>query len=183
MNKHFTIKASLILAAMLAVPMAQAANISKDEYKASKTRISAEEKAEKKLCDAQSGNAKDICVEEAKGKEKVAMAELEYSHSGKQSDAEKIPVAKAKAAYAIAKERCDDKAGNDKDVCVKEAKATETKALADAKMSKKVGEAKTDAVEDKRDAEYKVAAEKCDAMSGDAKTACVANAKAKFGKS
>lgn len=183
MNKTFTLKASLILAAMLAVPFAQAANISKDEYKAAKTRISAEEKAEKKLCDSQSGNAKDICVEEAKAKEKIAMAELEYSHTGKQADAEKIPVAKAKAMYEVAKERCDDKAGNDKDLCVKEAKATETKALADAKLSKKVGEAKSDAVTDKRDADYKVAAQKCEALAGDAKTACVADAKMKFGKS
>lgn len=32
------------------------------------------------------------------------------------------------------------------------------------------------------DANYDVAKEKCDAMSGDAKDKCVANAKAKFGK-
>jgi hypothetical protein len=91
-------------------------------------------------------------------------------------------VAKAEVAYAIAKEKCDDKAGNAKDVCVQEAKAAETKALADAKLGKEVGEAKTDAADDKRDADYKVAIEKCDALSGDAKSACVSAAKTKFGK-
>jgi len=39
-----------------------------------------------------------------------------------------------------------------------------------------------DANQDKRDADYKVAAEKCDTMSGDAKSSCIANAKAHYGK-
>jgi hypothetical protein len=33
----------------------------------------------------------------------------------------------------VAKEKCDDKAGNEKDVCVKEAKAALVRAKADAK--------------------------------------------------
>jgi hypothetical protein len=38
--------------------------------------------------------------------------------------------------------RCDDRAGNAKDVCVKEAKAVEVRALADAKLGKQIGEAR-----------------------------------------
>ena len=41
-------------------------------------------------------------------------------------------------------------------------------------------EVRKDAAEDKRSAEYKVAKEKCDAMSGDAKDKCVSNAKLKY---
>jgi hypothetical protein len=67
-------------------------------------------------------------------------------------------------------------------VCVKEAKAVEVKALADAKLGKKIGEARKEASDDKMDANYKVTVEKCDALAGDAKTGCVAAAKAKFGK-
>jgi len=37
-------------------------------------------------------------------------------------------------------------------------------------------------VDDKKDADYKVAKEKCDALSGQAKDNCVAQAKLKFGK-
>ena len=37
-----------------------------------KARISAEYKADKAACDKFSGNQKDICVEQAKGKEKVS---------------------------------------------------------------------------------------------------------------
>jgi len=183
MNKLFTFKTSLVVAAMLALPLAHASTIAKADYNAGKTRISAAYKADKAACATFTANAKDICIQEAKAREKVARAELEYGYTGKSADANKVLVAKAESAYAVAKERCDDRKGNDKDVCVKEAKAVEVKALADAKMGKEIGEARKDAAADKRDADYKVAAEKCDAMSGDAKAACVSAAKAKFGKS
>lgn len=182
MTKTFKLKHSLLLAAVLALPVAQAANMGKAEYKASKDSISATYKADKKACDALSGNAKDVCVEEAKGKEKVAKAELEYSYTGKASDQNKLLKTQAEATYAVAKEKCDDKAGNDKDVCVKEAKAVETSALANAKLGKKIDSALSTASDDKRTAEYKVAAEKCDALAGDAKSSCIATAKQQYGK-
>lgn len=184
MTKNPRLKISMLVAACaLLMGTAQAANISKADYSAGKTRISDTYKTEKKACDAVSGNAKDVCVEEAKAREKVARAELEFSYTGKPADDVKIRVARAETAYAVAKEKCDDLAGNAKDVCVKEAKAVEVKALADAKMVKTVGTARTDAAADVNDANYKVALEKCDAMSGDAKSACVAAAKSRFGKS
>lgn len=182
MTTYFNFKASLIVVALLSFSAAQAATLSKADYKADKTRISADYKADKKACDAMKANAKDVCIEEAKAKEKVALAELEYSYTGKAADQTKVLEAQAKSAYAVAKEKCDDLAGNAKDICVKEAKAAEVKGLADAKMGKQIGEAKKEAKDDKMDANYKVALEKCDAMAGDAKTSCVTAAKTKFGK-
>jgi hypothetical protein len=116
-----------------------------------------------------------------KAKQKVALAELEFSLSGKAADHTKVLVAKAESTYAVAKERCDDLSGNTKNVCVQEAKAVETKALADAKLGREVSEARHDAATDKRDADYKVAIEECDVLAGDAKSSCVASAKAKRG--
>ena len=51
-----------------------------------------------------------------------------------------------------------------------------------AKADKKVIEARNDARNDKIDAEYKVAKEKCDALAGAGKDSCISDAKAKFGK-
>lgn len=183
MNKTLALKQSLIVACMLAWPLAHAATMAKADYTAEKTRISADLKADKAACATKSENAKDICIEQAKAKEKVARAELEYGYTGKPNDQNKVLVAKAESSYAVAKENCDDMRGNEKDVCVKQAKAVEVKALADAKMGKEIGAAKTDAAQDKRDADHKVAVEKCDAMAGEAKTGCVAAAKSKYGKS
>ena len=183
MNKLLQIKTLFIVAGLLALPAAHAATMNKADYSAGKTRIGNDYSTDKAACASLKGNAKDVCVEEAKAKEKVAKAELEFAYTGKPADSNKVLVAKAKAAYAVAKEKCDDQAGNAKDVCVKEAKAVEVKALAQAKMSKEIREAKKDAKADTRDADYKVAIEKCDAMAGDAKTSCVSAAKVKFGKS
>jgi hypothetical protein len=182
MNKQLTFKLSLVMAGLLALPLAQASSVNKADYNTAKTRISADYKAEHSACASQTANARDICIEEAGAKQKVARAELEYGYSGKPVDQNRVK-AKAESAYAVAKEKCDDQAGNAKDVCVMEAKAIEVKALADAKMGQQIGNAKADASDAKRNADYKVAVEKCDALAGDAKASCLSAAKVSFGKS
>ncbi|NTV95189.1 MAG: hypothetical protein HGA75_07190 [Thiobacillus sp.] len=172
---------------------AMAEGISKVDYQAGKDKIAADYKVAKSSCGSLSGNTKDICVAEAKGNEKVAKADLAASYQPSTKTRYEALVAKAEAAYAVAKERCDDQAGNAKDVCVKEAKAAKTTALADAKAQMKTAEAKTtaretsadarkDATDDKVNADYAVAKEKCDAFAGSAKSQCLDQAKAKFGK-
>jgi len=188
---------SLLAAAGIAFAgAAGAANdktMSRDAYKAEKDKIEAQYKSEKDKCSGLSGNAKDICQAEAKGHEKVAKAELEAQYKNTDRARYEAREAKAEADYDVAKEKCDDLKGNDKDVCVKEAKAAYTKTKADAKVarvahedtvktSNKTADAKRDAAEDKRDADYKVAKEKCDALSGAAKDKCQADAKARYGK-
>ena len=79
--------------------------------------------ARQAACATRAGNAKDVCVEEAGAKQKVARAELEYSYSGKPDDRNKLNMVKAESAYSVAKEKCDDRDGNAKDVCIQEAKA------------------------------------------------------------
>lgn len=185
MTQHHKLDLPAFMAAtLLALSMtpAQAATTTQAEYKASQSRIDAEYKVSKEACSAKSGNAKDICIEEAKAHEKVAQAELTYTHTGTAKDRTKLLVTRAETAYEVAKEKCDDKAGNAEDVCVKEAKAQRTKALADAKLGKEMRESKMDADQDKRKADYAVAAEKCDAMAGDAKANCVSTAKSRFGQ-
>lgn len=122
-------------------------------------------------------------MSEAKGKEHVALAEIEATYKPTTAHRNDVRLAKAKAIHSVAKEKCDDLAGNAKDVCVKEADATYTAAKADVKANKKVAEARKDAATDKRDADYAVAREKCDALAGDTKGACVKDAKARYGKS
>jgi hypothetical protein len=178
--------------------------MSKEEHKLAKDRIETEYKNDRKGCDASVGNAKDICKAQAKGRENVAKAELEASYAPSEKNRYDVRVAKAEAAFAVAKEKCDDQKGNAKDVCVKEAKADHTAAKADAKASMKIAGAKStakeetaearaksadkvadankDAVADKREAELKLANTKCEALTGAAKDGCMSDAKARFGK-
>jgi osmotically-inducible protein OsmY len=124
-----------------------AQTMSKDEYKAGKDKIAAEYKSAKAGCDSLSANAKDVCMAEAKGKEKVAKAELEARNKPGDKTRYAVSIAKAEADYAVAKEKCDDKTGNDKKACVKDAKAAETRAKADAKARMQTPVAKKPAQE------------------------------------
>ena len=167
--------------------------MSKDAHDTAYKNAETQYKADKAACSNLSGNAKDICKEEAKGKEKSAKADADAAYKNTPKAREAARMAHADAAYNVAKEKCDDLSGNAKDVCVKEAKAAHVKAEADAKVDRvaadtsststeKVAAARKEAAEDKRDAEYKVAIEKCDSLAGAAKDTCVANAKSHYGK-
>lgn len=127
---------SLAIAACCGFAGTAGAALSKDELKAEKDRIEADAKAAKERCKTLKDNAKDICMVEAKGNEKVAKAELDAKNNpGPRAD-EKLKVAKADAAYELAKEKCDDLSGNAKDTCNKDAKATFASAKGDAKAAK-----------------------------------------------
>ncbi len=185
--------ASLAVAIALGVSAsAYAGLLSKDEIKRENDRISADFKVHKQACDSRSGNAKDICMAEAKGTEKVAKAEMDARDKGTAKARQEALIARADASYDVAKERCDDFAGNTKDVCLKDAKAVLAKATADAKLERKTTDAKSSANEKisdaqmqanntKREADYKAARERCDSLAGAAKDTCVNEAKSRFG--
>ena len=87
--------------------------------------------------------------------------------------------ASAKAQYETAKKQCDSLGGNAKDVCQEEAKAARKKSEAEAEAAYKgTPKAQHDAKVNMAEADYDVAKERCDDMSGDAKNACVKDAKA-----
>jgi hypothetical protein len=89
-------------------------------------------------------------------------------------------VRQAKADYKAARAKCGEFSGNQKDVCIKEAKAEQKRAVADARAEKKSASGSAEANEDKREAEYEVAKEKCDSMDGNAKDACEKQAEATY---
>jgi len=170
------------------------APISKDAYDTAFKNAETQYKMDKDACSSRSGNAKDICLAEANGKEKIAKADAEAAYKSTPKAREDARVTRADATYNVAKQRCDELSGNPKDVCVKQANAVLIKAKADAKVDRVSADAKQDsamkeadarkqAAEDRRDADYKVAIEKCDAFTGSAKNTCVSNAKVQYGKS
>lgn len=193
MNKS-ELNAIAILVGLVFSAGAVAQMMPEDQYRSGKDGIAAEHKAANAACGSFSGNAYDICKAEAGGKEKVARAELEAKYQPSEDAMYKLRVARADADYSINRQKCDDLAGNVKDVCVKEAKANAIAAKADAKAhmktanandkaDQKSADARMDAVSEKRDADYALAKEKCDAFAGNAKMNCMNEAKARFGKS
>ena len=168
-------------------------NLTKDGYTEARKSADAQYKIDREACSTLAGNAKDICVAEAKEKNDVARAEAAVAYENTPATRENARVARARAAHDVAIEKCDDLAGNPKDVCVKEAKAALVRTKADAKVDRIAGntpqgataraqDAAREAQAEKREADYKVAIEKCNAFAGPAKEACVGNAKLQYGK-
>lgn len=161
--KNFKINVIVLAIGLAFSAGAMAESMTKNQYKSHVKSIESEYKVDKAGCDSSAGNAKDICVAEAKGKQSIAKADLESNYKPSIKTRYDARVAKADADYSVAIEKCDDKAGNDKDVCVKEAKATKVHQIADAKTQMKSKNANAEASEKSGDAQA-VANEK----SGDA---------------
>jgi hypothetical protein len=154
----------------------------KAAYALSKDQAAAAYKTARARCDAITGNPHDVCVAEAKAARVRTEQEAGalYSNTLKAYTESRLRIAAAN--YDLDRTRCDALTGNDKDVCLSQAKATQVAARADAKADKKAIEARNDARDDKITAEYKVALEKCDAFAGAAKDQCVSAAKTQYGK-
>ncbi len=154
----------------------------KSAYAQAKDRADANYKADKARCAGITGNPHDVCMAEADAARVRTREEAsaQYDNTLKAYTRSRMKIADAN--YDVDKAKCGALTGNDKDVCIKQAKSTLIAAQADAKADKKTIEARTDARDDKRAAEYKVALEKCDAYAGAPKDSCVAAAKSQYGK-
>ena len=183
---------------------AMAQGMSDDQFNASKRKSTAEYEGAKAACADLSGNARKICLTDASGKREVAAAELMSRFKPSDDASYKLRVTQADADYALATQKCEDRAGNVKDVCMKVARASEVTALADAKAQLKTTqanltaqeeidkaqsvanekgvEARKEATAEKTNANYAVAKEKCAALAGDAKSSCVKEALISFSK-
>jgi hypothetical protein len=123
-------------------------------------RIEQQAKADKQKCQSLSGNAEDICEAEAKAKEKTARAQLDAKYDKSPRAQRKAAEVKAEGEYEVAKQKCGDQKGQQKDACMAQAKATHEKAKAQARtqFSEKTAErrdrpAATGGTAERRDSE------------------------------
>lgn len=177
----YPIAATLMaLACLPAAGQVLRATEAKSAYVQAKDQAAAAYKTARAQCTQLAGNPKDVCVAEAKMHRIRAEQEAEayYRNTLKAYTQARLRI--ADAVYARDKTKCAALTGNEKDVCMSQAKATRIATRADASADKKAIEARNEAREDKREAEYKVAMEKCDAFAGAVKDNCVAAAKAQF---
>ena len=182
MNKRFALMLMSAAAVVLAGSAMAAPSEAKVAYTAANERAAVDYKLARPKCDSLTGNPKDVCIAEAKAARIHVEADAKAQYKNTLSARTEARKAIADADYDVNKVRCGSQTGNAKDVCIKEAKAALISAVADATADKKVSEARKDAREDKQTAEYKVALEKCDALAGTAKDACIAAANNRFGK-
>ena len=134
--------AAAALGLACASPLFAADNMAKDQVKAEKQRIESEAKAAKEKCKDMKANAKDICMAEAKGQEKVAKAELAVKQNDTPKNRYDVAAAKADADHDVAREKCDEMKGKDKEACQKDAKNARDAAKKTAKAEREAAEPK-----------------------------------------
>lgn len=116
-----------------AAMQSNAGTMSRADAKAAEDRIESQARADKKACDAMTGNAEDVCEAEAKAKEKVAKAELKHQQTNNPRDRVRLEEIRAEAAYEVAKEKCEDMPAANQAQCKREAKDVERAARAEAR--------------------------------------------------
>ena len=129
-------------------------SMSKAQYKAAREHISDQYKKDRAAYKAMTGNPKHVWIEEAKGRERIAEAELKASYSPSDQHRHDLSRARIETAHAVARETCDSLSGSARAVCRNEAKGAYLAAKAEAKLAEQTVKAATrdDAQEARRDA-------------------------------
>jgi hypothetical protein len=181
-----------------------AQGLSPAEDKAASQRIAAEAKSARAACKSLSGNAKNVCLVQADANESTAKADLEVRIDPGSKSRYDARVTRARADYTVAREKCSDAPVGIQDQCIRDAKAIEVGVKTDATAQRKVAdaeetsrdaarttrtkanpvddEARDAAAEQKREAAFGAAIEKCFVYVGSAKESCMQQTKARFGK-
>jgi hypothetical protein len=109
----------------------------------------------------------------------LAFAQSAFAADKPSAEAYKAEKQKIDAAYKADLERCDSQSGNAKDICKAQAKGKHKAAKADAEAQYRgTAKAQADARIAHADADYDVAKEKCDELTGNKKDVCMKDAKA-----
>jgi hyperosmotically inducible protein len=148
-------------------------------YRTMTQKAAADYKSAAAQCTSMTGNARTVCVEEAKVTRARAEVDAIAQYNNTLKARTKARTALADAEYALAKAKCADSSGAGKDACITGARTAHTAALADAKADRDVRVATaTDGVApitstDTRDATKAAAVDKCAQIDGKPTTGCL----------
>jgi len=190
MNRIAIVLATACLAAA-GVAHAGGGGLSKDAYEAMDARIDATRKAALQACDSQKGNAKDLCRIAAKGKAKVAKAELDAEREPSPAADRAVKIAAAEVDFDLAKQRCEDVKKPAREACQAHAEHERDAAERQAKIEhvearRRLQQAKAASTKPapapaSRDEKYAAEKARC-GMMGEERDSCLADAKRRFGK-
>ena len=124
--------------------------MSKNQYNAGNERIPGDYKSAKESCKSLSGNANDVCMKEAEARATIAKAELTAVYRAERAKPLQGGRHGSGGGICGGEGKMRRRAGNVKDVCVKQAKAAAVAAKADAEVQKKTANA-NDAADEKSD--------------------------------
>ena len=156
-------------------------------FNAAKVQASADYKAQYKHCKTLDANARNVCMKEAQGRKKIALADLQARLAPSNNADYQATVVRADVAYAVNQEKCNERPGQARKVCKKDAKALHVRALetqmanTPAARDAAVAAARKKAAVERRALDYEVARERCKAVADDARPQCLEDARRVYG--
>jgi osmotically-inducible protein OsmY len=171
-----TLLATAVSASFAAAPTA-VLNHDPATYQNVTKKAAADYKVATATCTAMTGNSKSICMEEAKAARAHAEADAIAQYNNTAKGRAKARTNVANADFALAKAKCADMTGIDKDNCINNATAVHTAAVADAKADRALA-VTTDNVTPvtstaTREATKAAAVDKCAQIAGQPNTGCL----------
>ena len=126
----------VVFVAALLVPCSDASTKIAADYANVRARMSGDFKSSVAECLVLPASTRDICVEQALAKDRLARAQLDETGAGNPAARKLVRVAEADLAYVVARKLCDDKAGQNRQLCLNSAAAARTRALLNAKTGR-----------------------------------------------
>jgi hyperosmotically inducible protein len=166
-----TLLATAVSASFAAAPTA-ALNHDPATYNNVTKKAAADYKAATAKCTAMTGNAKTVCTEEAKAARAHAEVDAVAQYNNTPAGRVKARTAVANADFSLAKAKCGDMTGADKDACMANATSVHTAAVADAKSDRALAANAADTTTS-GDATKAAAIDKCAQVAGQPKTGCL----------
>src|SRR5450830_1444470 len=172
-----TLLATAISASYAAAPTA-ALNHDPATYRNVTQKATADYKLALEACKDMSGNARTVCMEEAKATRARTEADAIAQYNNTTAGRAKARAAVADADFAVAKAKCNDATGAEKDSCLANANAVHTAAVADVKADRATAgvtpvTTSPNTAAATRDATKAAAVDKCAQIAGNSKTGCL----------
>jgi hypothetical protein len=184
----------VILAVTLACcAAAQAAPpVTAEELKARRVDIEARYGQAQTRCQRAEGHGRELCDQQARSERAIRLAELEMQARPTPGNEQKLRQAKAEGAYATAMVNCKSLLGAARKVCREDARAVLESALGGPRLPRdpveqalRLGEpAREPSTQAERiaAAQFSAAREHCEMLPGEARGACLAEARQRFGR-
>ncbi len=157
--------------ALALVVAPSAAALTPSEYGVARQNADAQYKLELEQCKSLGGNARDVCVKDAKAVRDSARADAYAAFKGTPEARAEAIEDKAEARYRAARQRCEPLGGDERGACIKRALAERARGQAAAAELRRLADAKSAGTR-----------ERCDDLSGEARERCSADQRAKSRK-
>jgi hypothetical protein len=130
--------------------------------------------------DSDGRRARAVCLAEAKAEYKKATAESVAHWRNTPQARTDARIAAADADHDVARARCKAGPGQAQAACLQQARAARLAATTDARADLRVTESRNSDKEERKKAYYRAARQRCDALAGAAKEACMTLARSQY---